>query len=74
MDTDNVESLIESLDENINDLKETLAPLLGVSLSEKASKLPLLDKAQLFILWTYAIESLLFCEFGGCTFICNAND
>lgn len=53
--------LIESLDDNIDDLEEALEPLLKSALSDTAGKLPLLDKAQLYVLVTYAIESVLFC-------------
>jgi len=62
MDTTIVSSLLEQLDEEIDDLEESLDPLLKTALSETASKLPLLDKAKLFVLVTYAIESILFCE------------
>lgn len=53
--------LIELLDDNIDDLEEALEPLLKSALSDAAGKLPLLDKAQLYVLVTYAIESILFC-------------
>jgi exosome complex protein LRP1 len=62
MDAYKVLSLLEQLDEEIDDLEESLAPLLTTALSETASKLPLLDKAKLYVLVTYAIESILFCE------------
>jgi exosome complex protein LRP1 len=62
MDAYKVLSLLEQLDEEIDDLEESLAPLLATALSETASKLPLLDKAKLYVLVTYAIESILFCE------------
>ena len=55
--------LIELLDDNIDDLEEALEPLLQSGLSDTAGKLPLLDKAQLYIIVTYAIESILFCMF-----------
>jgi hypothetical protein len=61
MDTSNVLSLLEQLDDEIDDLEEALAPLIKTVLSESASKLPLLDKAKLYVLVTYAIESMLFC-------------
>jgi len=44
----------------IDDLEDSLAPLLDAALSASTSKLPLLDKAKLYVLATYAIESLLF--------------
>lgn len=62
MEATDLISLIEGLDENVDDLKEALAPLLQAALAENAAKLPLLDKAQLYVLVTYAIESLLFCR------------
>lgn len=62
MEATDLISLIEGLDENVDDLKEALAPLLQAALTESAAKLPLLDKAQLYVLVTYAIESLLFCR------------
>ncbi len=62
MDTGDVVPLIELLDDNIDDLEEALSPLLKNALSDKAGKLPLLDKAQLYVLVTYAIESILFCR------------
>lgn len=55
-------SLLEQLDDEIDDLEESLEPLLKQALSEISSKLPLLDKAKLFVLVTYAIESMLFCK------------
>ncbi len=62
MDNSELVSYIETLDDDIDDLEEVLEPLLSCPLSENASKLPLLDKAQLYVLVTYAIESLLFCR------------
>ncbi len=59
MDTD-IHPLIEDLTSNIDDLEESLAPLLNSALSHSTSKLPLLDKAKAYVLATYAIESLLF--------------
>ncbi|CZT50993.1 related to small unique nuclear receptor co-repressor [Rhynchosporium secalis] len=44
----------------MDDLEASLQPLLKTALSETASKLPLLDKAKLYVLVTYAIESMLF--------------
>ncbi|KAH9206608.1 Sas10/Utp3/C1D family-domain-containing protein [Leptodontidium sp. 2 PMI_412] len=60
MDSTKVMSLLETLDDEIDDLEESLQPLLKSALSETASKLPLLDKAKLYVLATYAIESMLF--------------
>lgn len=63
MDTSNSLSLLEQLDDEIDDLEESLAPIVKAALSETTSKLPLLDKAKLYVLVTYAIESILFCAF-----------
>jgi hypothetical protein len=63
MDTSRVSTLLEQLDGEIDDLEESLAPLVATALSDTASKLPLLDKAKLYVLVTYAIESVLFCEY-----------
>jgi hypothetical protein len=62
MDSSKVLSLLEQLDDEIDDLEESLEPLLQQALSETSSTLPLLDKAKLFVLVTYAIESMLFCK------------
>lgn len=62
METVNLLPLIESLEDNIDDLEEALEPVLKNALSDTAGKLPLLDKAQLYVLITYAIESILFCR------------
>lgn len=62
MGTIDLAPLIELLDDNIDNLEEALLPLLKNALSDKAGKLPLLDRAQLYILITYAIESILFCR------------
>lgn len=52
--------LVEDLEVNIDELTETLAPLLNTQLSTTASSLPLLDKAKLYVLAAYSIESLLY--------------
>ncbi|KAI0125062.1 Sas10/Utp3/C1D family protein [Xylariales sp. AK1849] len=59
MDVTDILPQLERLDGEIDDLEEVLQPLLG-SLSDVSSKLPLLDKAKLYVLVTYAVESLLF--------------
>ena len=53
---------LDRLDGQLDDLEEKLQPLIG-NLEGMASELPLLDKAKLFSLTAYAIESLLFCEY-----------
>lgn len=62
MESEELASLFEELDGNIDGLEEALAPLLDKDINETASKLPLLDKAKLHVLVTYAIESLIFCK------------
>ncbi|KAF2109758.1 hypothetical protein BDV96DRAFT_585316 [Lophiotrema nucula] len=51
---------IEDLEANIDDLTTALHPVLTTPLTTQTSTLPLLDKAKLYILHAYAIESLLF--------------
>ncbi|RDL36078.1 uncharacterized protein BP5553_06690 [Venustampulla echinocandica] len=60
MDSSAILSLLEQLDDEIDDLEESVAPLVKTALAETTSKLPLLDKAKLYVLVTYAIESMLF--------------
>lgn len=52
---------LDKLDSQLDNLEDALAPLLG-NIDEISSQLPLLDKAKLFSLAAYSIESLLFCE------------
>ena len=65
--------LIEQLDDNIDDLEEALDPLLQKALSDTAGKLPLLDKAHLYVLVTYAIGSILFCTYIAIAFVIGSN-
>lgn len=51
---------LDRLDAHLDNLEDALGPLLG-NLDGMSSQLPLLDKAKLFSLTAYAIESLLFC-------------
>lgn len=62
MDPSNLLSQIDQLDDDIDDLEEAVEPLIQEALAVTSSKLPVLDKAKLYVLTTYAIESLLFCE------------
>lgn len=55
-------SLVDQLEENIEDLEDNLGPLLDRALSTTTKKLPLLDRAKLNVLLVYSIESLLFCK------------
>lgn len=61
MESSDLVHLTGLLDDTIDGLEEALEPLLQGSLSDIAGKLPLLDKAQFYVLVTYAIESILFC-------------
>jgi len=61
MNTAGVHSALEQLSENLGDLQKNLQPLLTGALSETTKKLPLLDRAKLYITIVYAIESLIFC-------------
>jgi len=54
MDSADILGLVEDLGDSIDDLQESLAPLLKTALSQSTSKLPLLDKAKLYVLVTYA--------------------
>jgi exosome complex protein LRP1 len=60
MDTETITDLLEDLAGDIDALEEALAPLISEALAASTSKLPLLDKAKLYVLATYAIESILF--------------
>lgn len=51
---------LDDLESQIDDLTTALQPLTAQPLLTTASTLPLLDKAKLYILLSYAIESLLF--------------
>lgn len=61
MDSTDLVPLIEQLGDNIDDLEDALSPLLKGALSDTTGKVPLLDKARLHVVVTYAIESILFC-------------
>lgn len=60
MDPVNIEPMIDELEENIDDLEIALSTLLSGPLSDTASKLPVLDRAQLYVTATWSIESILF--------------
>jgi len=60
MDSTSILSLLERLESEIDGLEDSLVPLLETDLSNITSKLPLLDKAKLYVLMTYAVESILF--------------
>lgn len=62
MDSSHILELLEQLDDEVDDLEEALSPIIKTALSETASKLPVLDRAKIYVLVTYAIESILFCK------------
>lgn len=63
LDVPDIGPLLDNLEGNIDDLESALQPLVESALSETTSKLPVLDKAKLYILVTYTIESILFCMY-----------
>lgn len=63
MESVDLAPLIELLEDNIDDLEEALSTFMKSALSHTVGTLPLLDKANLYVLVTYAIESILFCRF-----------
>ncbi|PGH09523.1 exosome complex protein LRP1 [Blastomyces parvus] len=60
METTDLTPLLEQLEDNIDDLEDVLGPLLSQPLSAATQKMPVLDKAKLHVLITYAIESMIF--------------
>ena len=62
MDPVDLTPQLDQLAENVDDLQEALRPLLKNALSDTAANMPLLDKAKLYVLMVYSIESLLFCK------------
>ncbi|KAK4452901.1 Sas10/Utp3/C1D family-domain-containing protein [Podospora aff. communis PSN243] len=59
MDVSDITPQLEKLNGDLDNLEEAIKPLLQ-NMGDIASKLPLLDKAKLYVLVAYAIESLLF--------------
>ncbi|KAI8957485.1 Sas10/Utp3/C1D family-domain-containing protein [Daldinia sp. FL1419] len=59
MDPPNISPQLDRLDDELDNLENALRPILG-NISDVANKLPLLDKAKLYVLATYSIESMLF--------------
>ncbi|KAK5443372.1 hypothetical protein LTS15_010717 [Exophiala xenobiotica] len=62
MDTKSVFALTEQLEDNIEDLEDSLGSILETdgAFASTIKKLPLLERAKLNVLVVYAIESLLF--------------
>jgi len=63
MDSSTALELLDLLDEQIDDLKPAIEPLLKNTISGAAMQLPVVDKAKLYVLTSYVLESLLFCNF-----------
>ena len=61
MDVPDITPSLEKLNVDLDQLEAALKPVLG-DVGDVSSKLPLLDKAKLYVMVTYAIESMLFCE------------
>jgi hypothetical protein len=62
MNTTEVLSYVSLLEDNLDELEETLHDLLPTdSLADSSRKLPLLERAKLHVTLVYAIESLIFC-------------
>ncbi|OOQ90697.1 putative exosome-associated protein [Penicillium brasilianum] len=60
MDAANLLPLLEQLDDNVDDLQDVLEPLLAGSLNKMSKNMPIMDKAKLHVLITYALEALIF--------------
>ncbi|KAI1162898.1 Sas10/Utp3/C1D family-domain-containing protein [Nemania serpens] len=59
MDPANISPWLERLDDAVDHLEEATQPLTD-NMADTASKLPLLDKAKIYVLVTYSVESVLF--------------
>ncbi|KAK3489359.1 Sas10/Utp3/C1D family-domain-containing protein [Neurospora hispaniola] len=59
MDVPDITPSLEKLNVDLDQLEAALKPVLG-DVGDVSSKLPLLDKAKLYVMVTYAIESILF--------------
>lgn len=62
MDVTDITAQLSQLDGDIDKMEETMKPLIA-NLSEIAAKLPLLDKAKLYVLAVYTIETTLFSQY-----------
>ena len=61
MEAADILPLLEQFDDDVDDVEEAISPLLQRSVAETSKKLPVLDKAKLHVLATYALEALIFC-------------
>ena len=62
MEASDLLPLLDQLDYNVDDLEEVLGPIVNQSLTQTSKKLPVLEKAKLNVLTTYALESLIYCK------------
>lgn len=62
MDVTDITAQLNQLDGDIDKMEETMKSLIA-NLPEIAAKLPLLDKAKLYVLAVYTIETTLFSQF-----------
>ncbi|CAG8159514.1 unnamed protein product [Penicillium olsonii] len=60
MDPADLQPLLDQLGDDVDDLEEVLQPILASGLLKSSSKLPVMDKAKLYVKITYALESLIF--------------
>jgi hypothetical protein len=62
MDNIDLTPLIDELAENIDSLQEVITPVFKDAITQSAGRLPLLDRAKLYVLLAYSIESIIFCS------------
>ncbi|MCJ1421949.1 hypothetical protein MMC32_008316, partial [Xylographa parallela] len=60
MDIAELISFTDQLNDDIDNLEDASRALITGALSDAAQRLPLLDRAKLYALTTYAIESIIF--------------
>ncbi|KAI4120214.1 MAG: hypothetical protein LQ341_007577, partial [Variospora aurantia] len=51
---------LQTLEDDLDKLEEAVAPLIYGTLAKAVFKLPVLDKAQLYVVVAYAIETMIF--------------
>jgi hypothetical protein len=66
MAEDTLLEYIDQLEIKIDDLEEALEPILQSDLEDVFSTLDLLEQGRLYVMMTYAIESLIFCKSEKC--------